>query len=157
MESGKCIDFTNLNEACHIDNFPLPMIDQLEEATVGHDLLSFMDSYSGYNQIILYPPAEDKTTITTDRGIYCYKMMPFELKNAGSTFQRMVNRIFKDLIGHTIEVYINDILVKSLRRTNHVQNLSEAFYLLQEYKVKLKLEKCTFGVASGKFLGYLIT
>jgi len=157
MESGECIDFTNLNVACRKDNFPLPMIDQLVEATAGHDLLSFMDAYSGYNQIILYPPAEDKTTFTTNWGIYCYKVMPFGLKNAGPTFQRMVNRIFKDLIGHTIEVYINDILVKSLRRTNHVQNLSEAIDLLQEYKVKLKLEKYTFGVASGKFLRYLVT
>jgi len=83
-----CIDFTNLNAACPKDDHPLPRIDQLVEATAGHDLLSFMNAYSGYNQIRMHPPYEDKTRFITDSAVYCYKMMPFGLKNAGETFQR---------------------------------------------------------------------
>ena len=83
-------------------------------ATVGHELLSFMDVYSGYNQIKMYPPNEDKTAFTNGREIFCYKVMPFVLKNVGAIFQRMVDRVFKDLIGHTMEIYVDDILVKSV-------------------------------------------
>ena len=80
-----CIIFTNLNKACPKDSFPLPRIDQLVEAMMGHELLSFMDAYSGYNQIKLHPQNEDKTTFTTGRGIFRYKVMPFRSKNVGAT------------------------------------------------------------------------
>ena len=83
--------------------------------------------------------------------------MPFGLQNIGATFQRMVNKVFKDLIGSTIRVYVDDILVKSVQRTDHLQHLDKAFNLFRQYKVKLNLKKCTFGVASGKFLRYLVT
>jgi hypothetical protein len=116
-----------------------------------------MDTYSGYNQIKMYPPDEDKMAFLTDRGTYCYKVMPFGLKNAGATFQCMVNHVFKDLIGKTMEVYVDDMLVKSSQRMEHIQHLEEAFSLLRKYKIRLNPEKCTFGVASGKFLGYLVT
>ena len=81
-----CIDFTDLNKACPKDSFPLPRIDQLVDSTAGHELLSFMDAYSGYNQIPMHPPDEDHTSFITDRGLYCYKVMPFGLKNAGATY-----------------------------------------------------------------------
>jgi len=152
-----CIDFTNLNEACPKDPFPLPRIDQTVDATAGSELLSFMDAYSGYNQIQMYPPDQEKTAFLTDRGIYCYKMMPFGLKNAGATFQRMVDHVFKDLIGKTMSVYVDDMIVKSSQRTDHLQHLEEAFSRLRKYQIKLNPEKCTFGVASGKFLGYMVT
>ena len=109
-----CIDFTNLNEACPKDSYPLLKTDQLVEAIAGHELLSFMDAYFGYNQIEVHPPNEDKTSFTTGREIYCYKMMPLGLKNAGATFQQMVNKVFKNLIGSSMKVYIDDILVKSV-------------------------------------------
>ena len=80
------IDFTNLNEACPKDSYTFPRIDQLVEVTVGHELLSFMDAYSGYNQIKMHPLNEDKTTFTTGQGVYSYKMVPFRLKNMGATF-----------------------------------------------------------------------
>lgn len=83
--------------------------------------------------------------------------MPFGLKNAGATYQRLVNKIFKPLIGRTMEVYIDDMLVKSLNRSDHVKDLREAFSILQTYGLKLNPEKCTFGVESGKFLGYLVS
>ena len=84
-------------------------------ATAGHELFSFMDAYSEYNQIKMHPLDEDKTAFTTGRAIYCYKVMSLRLNNAGTTFQRMVNEVFKELIGHTMEVYV-DMRVKSLER-----------------------------------------
>ena len=116
-----------------------------------------MDAYSSYNQIKMHPPDEDKTAFTTSRGIYCYKVMPFGLNNAGATFQWMVNKVFKDLIGNIMEVYIDDMLVKSVLRAFHLQHLSKAFDLLRQYEVKLNPDKCTFEVAFRKFLGYLVT
>ena len=72
-----CVDFTSLNKACSKDSFPLPRIDQLVDATAGHELLSFMDAYSGYIQIPMNPADEEHTSFITDKGLYCYKVMPF--------------------------------------------------------------------------------
>ncbi|CAL2238208.1 unnamed protein product [Prunus armeniaca] len=108
-----CQDYTDLNKACSKDSFPLPRIDQLVDATVGHELLSFMDAYSGYNQIFMDPADGEHTTFITDRGLYCYNVMPFGLKNAGATYQRLVNRIFAKHIGGIMEVYVDNMLVKS--------------------------------------------
>ena len=80
------VDFTNLNKACPKDNFPLSRIDQLVDATVGHQLFSFMDAYSGYNQIPMNPKEEEHTSFVIDRGLYCYKVMPFGMKNTGPTY-----------------------------------------------------------------------
>ncbi|KAK1363262.1 hypothetical protein POM88_038823 [Heracleum sosnowskyi] len=91
-----CIDFTDLNKACPKDSFPLPRIDQMVDATAGHTLLSFMDAYSGYNQIPMYEPDQEDTSFITDRGLYCYIGMPFGLINAGATYQRLVNMMFKE-------------------------------------------------------------
>ncbi|BBG94714.1 Protein kinase superfamily protein [Prunus dulcis] len=87
-----CQDYTDLNKACPKDSFPLPRIDQLVDATAGHELLSFMDAYSGYNQIFMHPPDSEHTAFITDKGLYCYNVMPFGLKNAGATYQRLVNK-----------------------------------------------------------------
>ena len=85
-----CIDYTYLNKACPKDSFPLPRIDLLVETTIKHKLFSFMDAYSGHNQICMCPEDEDKTTFTMDRGLYSYKVMPFSLKNVGATYQRLL-------------------------------------------------------------------
>ena len=87
--SGKwrmCVDFTDLNKACPKDSFPLPRIDQLVDSTAGHKLLMIMDAFSGYNQIRLTKEDQKKTAFITSQGLYCYKVMPFELKNAGATY-----------------------------------------------------------------------
>ncbi|KAJ9541934.1 hypothetical protein OSB04_028440 [Centaurea solstitialis] len=99
-----CIDFTYLNKACPKDPFPLPHIDAMVDATAGHELLTFMDAYSRYNQILMHTDNQEKTAFMTDKGIYCYKVMPFALENAGSTYQRLVNMMFKEHIGRTMEV-----------------------------------------------------
>ena len=89
------IDFTDINKACPKDSFPLPRIDLIVDATAGHELLSFMDAFSGYNQISMDPDDEEKTSFVKAQGTYCYRVMPFGLKNAGATYQRLVNRMFQ--------------------------------------------------------------
>ncbi|CAL9026207.1 unnamed protein product, partial [Prunus brigantina] len=152
-----CQDYTNLNKACPKDSFSLPRIDQLVDATAGHELLSFMDAYSGYNQIFMHPTDREHTAFITDRGLYCYNVMPFGLKNAGATYQRLVNKIFAELIGTSMEVYVDDMLVKSRTANDHLRNLSLMFGKLKQYNMRLNTSKCAFGVASGKFLGFMIS
>ncbi|KAK0586525.1 hypothetical protein LWI29_008372 [Acer saccharum] len=151
-----CVDFTDLNKACPKDSFPLPRIDQLVDATAGHELLSFMDAYSGYNQIRMNKADEEKTSFTTDQGLYCYKVMPFGLKNAGATYQRLVNRMFARQIGKNMEVYVDDMLTKSTTAEKHTEDLKETFDVLRKYQMKLNPSKCVFGVPSGRFLGFQV-
>ncbi|RVW32529.1 Transposon Ty3-I Gag-Pol polyprotein [Vitis vinifera] len=94
-----CVDYTNLNNACPKDSFPLPRIDQIVDSTSGQGMLSFLDAFSGYHQIPMSPDDEEKTAFITPHGLYCYKVMPFGLKNAGATYQRLMTKIFKPLIG----------------------------------------------------------
>ncbi|XP_063942768.1 uncharacterized protein LOC135150410 [Daucus carota subsp. sativus] len=151
-----CVDFTDLNKACPKDSFPLPKIDQLVDATAGHALLSFTDAYSGYNQIPMHEPDQEHTSFITDRGLYCYIGMPFGLINAGATYQRLVNMMFKEQIGKTMEVYVDDMLVKSKEAQDHIQHLAEMFDILRKHRMKLNPQKCVFGVESGKFLGFMV-
>ena len=132
-----CIELTNLNKAYLKDNFPLPRINQLVYATIRHELLSFMDAHLGYNQILMYEPDEKHTSFIIDHGLYCYKAMPFGLKNAGATYKRLVNMIFKDLIGKMMEVYMDDMLVKSKMAEDHVEHLGQMFKILRKYQIKL--------------------
>ena len=152
-----CVDFTDLNKACPKDSFPLPSIDRLVDATAGHKILSFMDAFSGYNQIVMNPADQEKTAFITEEGLYCYQVMPFGLKNAGATYQRLVNRIFKNKIGKTMEVYVDDMLVKSPTMEQHLRDLEETFSDLRRYKMKLNPDKCAFGVEAGKFLGFMVS
>ena len=99
-----CVDFTDLNKACPKDSFPLPRIDQLVESTAEHKLLTFMNAFSGYNQIKMAEEDQEKTAFITSQGLYCYKVMPFGLKNVGETYQRLVNRMFREQIERNMEV-----------------------------------------------------
>ena len=122
-----CVDFTYLNKACPKDSYPLPRIDQLVDSTAGHKLLSFMDAFSGYNQIRMDEIDQEKTSFVTSQGLFCYKVMPFGLKNAGATYQRLVNHIFHPQIGRNVEVYVDDMLVKSQNKEIHLDDLQETF------------------------------
>ncbi|XP_008219638.1 PREDICTED: uncharacterized protein LOC103319819 [Prunus mume] len=152
-----CQDYTDLNKACPKNSFPLPRIDQLVDATAGHELLTFMDAYSGYNQIFMDPADLEHTAFITDRGLYCYNVMPFGLKNAGATYQRLVNRIFAKHIDGIMEVYADDMLAKSRTARGHLENLALMFGILKDYRMRLNPTKCAFGVFSGKFLGFMIS
>ena len=158
-ENGKwrlCIDFTDINRACPKDSFPLPRIDLIIDATADHELLSFMDAFSGYNQISMDPDDQEQSSFVTGQGTYCYRVMPFGLKNAGATYQRLVNKMFQKQIGTTMEVFIDDMLVKSTTAELHIAHLSEVFQILRKYNMKLNPAKCAFGVSAEKFLGFIV-
>ena len=151
------MDFTDLNKACPKDSFPLPRIDQLVDSTAEHKLLTFMDVFSRYNQIKMAEEDQEKTAFITSQGLYCYKVMPFRLKNAGATYQRLVNKMFNKQIDRNMEVYVDDMLVKSKEELTHLDDLREMFATLKQYQMKLNPSKCVFGVASGKFLGFMVS
>ena len=114
-----CVDYTDLNDTCPKDSFPLPRIDQIMDSSARHCMLSFLDTFSGYHQILMHPPDAEKTSFITPHGFYCYNVMPFGLKNAGATYQRLVTKMFRPLLGSTMEVYIDDMLVKFKQRSDH--------------------------------------
>ena len=151
------MDFTDLNKACLKDSYPLPRIDQLVDFIASHQLLSFMDTFSTYNQIKMDEADQEKTSFITSQGLFCYKVMPFGLKNAGAIYQRLVNHMFHPQIRRNVEVYVDDMLVKSLDEEKHLDDFQESFETLGRYKMKLNPTKCAFGVSLGKFLGFMVS
>ena len=113
--------------------------------------------FQGYHQIPLALDDQEKAAFVTPVGNYHYKVMPFGLKNAGSTYQRMMTRMFESLLGKNMEIYINDMVVKSKKVSEHLGDLQVVFEILRSYKLCLNAFKCSFGVGSGKFLGYMVT
>lgn len=105
-------DYTDLNKACPKDAYPLPSIDRLVDGASGYQFLSFMDAYSGYNQIRMYHFDAEKTMFMTEGANYYYEVMPFGLKNAGATYQRLMDKILADQMGRNVEAYVDDMVVK---------------------------------------------
>ena len=151
------MDFTDLNKACPKVPFPMPQIDQLIDATVGYPRMSFLDAFQRYHQIPLALDDEEKTAFVIPTGNYRYKMMHFGLKNAGSTYQRMMTRMFEPQLGRNIEVYIDDMVIKSKLESKHINDLGNIFEILRRHKLRLNASKCSFDLGSGKFLGYMVT
>ena len=118
-----CVDFTDLNNAYPEDSFPLPKIDQLVDSIASLELLTFMDTFFGYNQILIKEEDQEKIAFVTSQGLYCYKVMSFGLKNIGATYQRLVNQIFNKQIGRNMEVYVDDMLVKSREARAYLADL----------------------------------
>jgi hypothetical protein len=147
-----CVDYTSLNKACPKDPFPLLQINQVVDLTVGCDLLSFLDAYSCYHQIPLAEADQPATTFITPFGCFSYVKMSFGLMNAGATYQRCIQFYFKGQIGHNLEVYVDNIIMKSRQSSSLITNLEETFNSLRRFKIKLNLEKSTFGVPWGKLL-----
>ena len=141
-----CVDFTDLNRACPKDPFPMLRIDQLVDATVGHPRMSFLDAFQGYHQIPLAMEDQEKTAFVTPVGNYHYKVMPFGQKNAGSTYQRMMTKMFESRLGKNVEFYIDDMVVKSKLVSEHLADLSNIFEILRQHKLRLNASKCSFGV-----------
>jgi len=152
-----CVDFTDLNKACPKDSYPLPSIDALVDSATGCKLLSFLDAFSGYNQIKMHPMDEEKTAFMTERSCYCYKVMPFGLKNAGATYQRLMDRVLAPMLGRNVQAYVDDMAVTSPQTSKHVADLEELFTTIAKFRLKLNPEKCIFGVEAGKFLEFLLT
>ncbi|KAG9453545.1 hypothetical protein H6P81_006449 [Aristolochia fimbriata] len=151
-----CVDFRDLNKACPKDDFPLPITELMVDATTGHEALSFMDGSSGYNQIRMDPRDEEKTALRTPKGIFCYKVMPFGLKNAGATYQRAMQTIFDDFLHKFVECYVDDVVVKTKSRGDHLRDLRAIFERLRRHQLKMNPLKCAFGVSSGKFLEFVV-
>ena len=135
----------------------LPLIDTLVDSTARHELLSFMDAFSGYNQIKMNEEDQERTSFVTSQGLFCYKVMPFGLKNTGAMYQRLMNKMFAHQIGRNVQVYMDDMLVKSLYENNHLDDLQETFDTLRSYNMKLNPNKCVFEVTAGKFLGFMVS
>ena len=152
-----CVDFTDLNKVYPKDNYSLPRIDQLVDSTAGHKLLNFMDAFSRYNKIGMDEADQEKTSFVTSQGLFCYKVMSFGLKNAGATYQRLVNHMFRPHIRWNVEVYVDDMLVKSQDEGEHLDDLQETFDTLRQYNIRLNPNKCAFRVSSGKFLGFMVS
>ncbi|GAU46749.1 hypothetical protein TSUD_402740 [Trifolium subterraneum] len=152
-----CVDYTDLNRVCPKDAYHLPNIDKLVDNSSGFKLLSFMDAYSGYNQIKMAEIDKKKTAFMTKTGNYYYNVMPFGLKNAGATYQRMMNKVFHNEIGDMLEVYMDDMIVKSEEEIDHTVHLKRVFDQARKFNMRFNPEKCTFGVKAGKFLGFYLT
>ncbi|RVW27327.1 Retrovirus-related Pol polyprotein from transposon 17.6 [Vitis vinifera] len=114
-----------------------------------------MDGFSGYSQILMAPEDMEKTSFITEWGTYCYRVMPFGLKNAGATYQRAATTLFHDMMHRDVEVYVDDMIVKSRGRSDHLAALGEFFERIRQFRLRLNPKKCTFGVTSGKLLGYM--
>ena len=147
----------DLKKACPKDPFPMSRINQLVDATAGHPQMSFLDAFQGYHQIPLSLEDQEKTAFMTPTRNYHYKVMSFGLKNAGSTYQRMMTRMFEPQLGKSIEIYVDDMVVKSKVVSEHLGDLGSTFNVLRKHKLRLNASKCSFGVGSGKFLGYMVT
>ena len=133
------IDYINFNKACPKDAYPLPNIDRLVDGASSFQLLIFLDAYSRYNQIKMQPSDEEKTTFIIEDANFCYRIMPFGLKNAGATYQRLMDWVFKQCVGQKVEVYIYNMVVKSHSVAQHVANLEEVFREVHKYDYSGKL------------------
>uniref|UniRef100_A0A2N9GBC8 Integrase catalytic domain-containing protein n=1 Tax=Fagus sylvatica TaxID=28930 RepID=A0A2N9GBC8_FAGSY len=151
-----CVDFHNLNKACPKDEFPLPNMDFLIDLAAGHATFSFIDGFNGYNQIRMSTKDAEKIVFHTPIGNFYYTVMPFGLKNADATYQRTMTAMFHDMMHKEIEDYVDDIVVKSKKREDHLETLRKVFDRCRLYKLKMNPLKCAFGVSAGKFLGFLV-
>ena len=152
-----CVDYRDLNRASPKDNFPLPHIDTLVDNTAKNSQFSFMDGFSGYNQIRMAPKDREKIAFVTMWGTFCYKVIPFDLKNAGAIYQRAMATLFHDMMHKEIEVYVDDLIVKSRKDESHIENLRKLFKRLRKFQLKLNPVKCTFGATFGKLLGFIVS
>jgi hypothetical protein len=153
-----CIDFRDLNRATPKDEYPKPIADFLVNAASRHRILSCLDGNADYNQIFMADEDISKTAFICPGfvGLCEWVVMTFGLKNVGDTYQRAINLIFHDLLGIIVEVYIDDIVVKSARDNSHLADLRLAFEKMRRFKLKMNPLKCAFGVSAGKLLGFIV-
>ncbi|GKV47251.1 hypothetical protein SLEP1_g54167 [Rubroshorea leprosula] len=160
-KNGKLIvyfDFRNLNLATPKDEYPMPIANLLVDGIASHKILSFMDGHSGYNQIFIADTNIPKTASRCPgaAGTFEWVVMPFGMKNIGATYQRAMNAIFHDMIGKFMEIYIDNVVVKSHGEEDHLVHLRKAFEQMRQHGLKMNPLKCAFGVSAGNFLGYLV-
>jgi hypothetical protein len=149
-----CIDFRDLNRATTMDGYPMLVADLLVDATAGHKVISFMDGNAGYNQIFMAIQDISNTAFRCPGhiGLFEWIVMTFGLKNAGATYQRAMNFIFHELIGKIVEIYIDDVVIKSLDHESHLEDVKRTLECTRKHGLKMNPNKCAFGV----FLGFLV-
>nr|GEX43440.1 reverse transcriptase domain-containing protein [Tanacetum cinerariifolium] len=135
---------------------PLPEIDWKVESLCGYPYKCFLDAYKGYHQIKMAEEDEEKTSFITSQGIFCYSKMLFGLKNAEATYQRLTDKAFQKQIGRNLEVYVDDLVIKSRTEEEVIRDAEETFKTLQKINMKLNPKKCAFGMMEGTFLGYKV-
>ncbi|GKB90884.1 reverse transcriptase domain-containing protein [Tanacetum coccineum] len=135
-----CVDFKDLNKACPKYGYPLPEIDWKVESLYGFTFKCFLDTYKGYHQIKMAKEDEEKTVFITSQGIFCYSKMPFSLRNAGATYQRLVDKAFHKQVGRNLEVYVDDIVIKIGMENEIIRDIEETFKTLREINMKLNLK-----------------
>jgi hypothetical protein len=160
-ESSKlrvCIDFCNLNRATHKDEYPMPIAHMLINNASRNKIISFLHCNAGYNQIFMVEQDASKTTFICPGFIDLFEWvdMTFGLKNSGATYQRVMNLIFHEMLGKTVEIYIDNIVVKFVEFGSHIADLRKAFDKMCQYGLKMNPRKCSFGVLAGKSLGFII-
>jgi hypothetical protein len=153
-----CVDFRDLNRATPKDEYPMPVAETLIIAATGHKMLSFMDGNTGYNQIFMAPEDIHKTAFRVLGAVrlFEYVVMTFGLKNAGATYQRAMNYMFHDLIGKLVEIYIDDVVVKSASAEGHLGDLWQVLEQTRKFGLRMNPKKCAFGVLASQFLGFLV-
>jgi hypothetical protein len=159
-KSGKwhmCIDLTSLSKACPRDNFPLQRIDKIVDSAAGCEVMSLLDCFSSYHQIYMKEKDKASTSFITPFDTYYFVRMPERLKNAGSTFSRLTKKVLENQVGRNVFTYVNDIVVASKSKEDHLSSLTETFANMHEARLRLNLETCIFGVRQGKILGYLVS
>jgi hypothetical protein len=152
-----CVDFIDLNKACKKDDFPLKRVDKIVDDAANSEMLSLLDMFSGYHQIRVRREDEEKTSFITTFGAFCFVRMPEGLKNAGCTFSRMITIVLHPQLRRNIVAYVDDIVVKSVQRRDHISDLAETFANLREANLRLNPEKCVFDIHKGKVLGCLVS
>jgi hypothetical protein len=150
------MDFCDLNKACPKDNFPTTFIDQILDECAGSKVFSFMDEFSGYNQIHIRLEDQHKTTFIFPWGTFTYQKMHFGLKNVGATFERVMTFAFHDL-KHIVKAYLDDLAAHSHKRVDHPKHLRLVFEICRHYQICLNPHKCIFCVSSGRLLGFLVS
>jgi hypothetical protein len=151
-----CVDYRDLNKACPKDNYPTPFIDQIIDNCTRSVIFSFMDGFSGYNQINILPVDQHKTTFICPWGTFSYRKLPFGLKNVGATFQWAMSYAFHD-IKHIIEPYLDDFPAHSTHRRDHIGHLRAIFLRCRFYNIRLNPHKCIFIVESGRLLNFIVS
>jgi hypothetical protein len=152
-----CIYFTLLNKTCPKDDYPLPRINVLVDAAAGCERMSLLDCFSGYHQVWMTKEDEDKTSFITCFGVYCFVRMPEGLRNAGPTFNRMVKIVLGSQLRRNVSAYVDDVVIHSKKKEQHIEDLRETFQHLMKYGLMLNLEKCIFGVSRGRLLGCMVS
>jgi len=152
-----CVDLRNQNKVSLKDHYPLPKMDHILQKVVGASRISLFDGFSGFNQILVHPDDQEKTTFTTPWGTFKYVKMPFRPKNAGATFQRAMDIAFAKEIHDLLVIYLDDLTSFSKSDQEHLDHLRQVFLICRKYGISLNPKKSLFGLEDGKLLGHIIS